>query len=75
MFICLHVNMALTLSVLRVQFYFYCLVARNIPSSDTASLTEPFCPLPGYETSSFRSVYKSLLGEIISVLNFVENWD
>ena len=63
-----------TVSVLRVRFDFYCLVARNMPSSDSASLAETFCNLPGstldkpVKTSSFRGIYKSSLGQITSVL-------
>ena len=52
--------MGLTLSDLRARFYFYRLVARNIPSRDTASLKEKFCELPGSMLDKLKclSVFK-----------------
>ena len=39
--------MGLTLSVLRIKFYGYRLIARNIPSNEITALREQFCELPG----------------------------
>lgn len=76
-FICLYVNMGLTLSVLRVRFYFYCLVASNIPSSDSASLTETFCNLPGSTFDKLKRLHSEVFtkvhwGRLLVFLNFVE---
>ena len=76
-FIRLHVNMGLALSVLRVRFYFYCLVVRNIPSSDSASLTETFCNLPGSKLDKLERLHSEVFtkvhwGRLQVFLNFVE---
>ena len=76
-FICLHVNMGLTLSALRLRFYFYCLVARNIPSSDSASLTETFCKLPGSTLDKLKRLHSEVFtkvhwGRLLVFLNFVQ---
>ena len=54
----------LTLSVLRVRFYFYCLVARNMPSSDTASLKEKFCELPGSMFDKLKRLHSEVFTEV-----------
>ena len=63
----LHINMGLTLSVLRARLYFYYLIARNMPSNGIMSLREHFCELPGSmlgvnhalnSTFNFRFAYK-----------------
>ena len=70
------VNLDLTLSVLRIDFYLYCLIARNMPISEISSLGEKICELPRsmlagqVKMTSFRGVYRSSLGEIISVFKF-----
>ena len=69
--------MGLTLSALRVRFYFYCLVARNMPLSDTASLTETFCALPGSTLDKLKRLHSEMFkkvywGRLLVFLNFVE---
>ena len=76
-FICPHVNMGLTLSALRVRFYFYRLIARNMPSSDTALLPEKFCELPGSMLDKLKALHSEVFSEInwgrlVVFLNFVE---
>ena len=57
--------MGLTLSVLRIDFCWYRLKARNliIPSNEITSLREKFCELPGSMLDKlkppFRSIFKS----------------
>ena len=67
--------MGLTLSVLRARFYFYCLIARNMPSSDTASLAETFCALPGSTLDKLKCLHSEMFTEVhwgrfISVFKF-----
>ena len=75
-FICLHVKMSLTLSVLRARFYFYCLIARNMPSNET-SFREEFCELPGSMLDKLKALHSEVFSEInwgrlVVFLNFVE---
>ena len=63
-FICLHVNMGLTISVLKVRFYFYCLVARNMPSNVIASLVETFCALPGSTLDKLKRLNSELFTKV-----------
>ena len=60
--------MGLTLSALRARFYFYCLIARNMPSSDTASVKEKFCELPGTKLSMAK--LKNLHSEVFTEINW-----
>ena len=76
-FICLHVNMGLTLSVLRALFYFYCLIARNIPSNEITALREQFCELPGSMLDKLKRLHSEVFteihwGRLLVFLNFVE---
>ena len=76
-FICLQVNMSLTLSVLRARFYFYCLIARNMPSNETTSFREEFCELPGSMLDKLKALHSEVFSEInwgrlVVFLNFVE---
>ena len=50
----IRVNMDLTLSVLRIDFYLYRLIARNMPLSEISSLGEKFCELPGSMLDKFK---------------------
>ena len=76
-FISRHVNMGLTLSVLRARFYFYCLIARNMPSNETTSLREQFCELPGSKLDKLKRLHSEVFtevhwGRLVVFLNFVE---
>ena len=76
-FICLHVNMDLTLSVLRIKFYFYRLIARNMASSEITSLREKFCELPGSMLDKLKRLHSEVFteihwGRLVVFLNFVE---
>ena len=76
-FICLHVNMGLTLSVLRARFYFYCLIARNMPSNEITALREQFCELPGSKLGKLKRLHSEVFtevhwGRLLVFLNFVE---
>ena len=63
-FICLHVNMGLTLSVLRARLYFYCLIARNMPSNEITSLKEKFCELPGSILDKLKALHSEVFTEV-----------
>ena len=76
-FIWLHVNMGVTLSVLRARFYFYCLIARNIPSNEITALREQFCELPGSMLDKLKRLQSEVFteihwGRLVVFLNFVE---
>ena len=76
-FICLHVNMGLTLSVLRIKFYGYRLIARNMPSSEITVLREQFCELPGSMLDKLKRLHSEVFteihwGRLLVFLNFVE---
>jgi len=62
----IRVNMGLTLSVYRIDFYWYRLIARNMSSSEISSLREKFCELPG----SVLDKLKALLSEVFSKINW-----
>ena len=66
----IRVNMDLTLSVLRIDFYLYRLIARNMPLSEISSLGETLCELP----RSMLDKLKRLHSEVFTLvfLNFVE---
>ena len=67
--------MGLTLSVLRIKFYGYRLIARNMPSNELTALREQFCELPGsmldkcLHSEVFTEVH---WGRLLVFLNFVE---
>ena len=69
--------MGQTLSVLRARFYFYRLIARNMPSSDTALLRDKFCELPGSMLDKLKYLHSEVFTEVhwrrlLVFLNFVE---
>ena len=69
--------MVLTLSVLRIKFYLFRLVARNIPSNEISSLKEKFCELPGSMLDKLKALHSEVFSEInwgrlVVFLNFVE---
>ena len=71
------VNMDLTLSVLRIDFYLYRLIARNMPISEISSLGEKFCELPGSMLDKLKRLHSEVFtevhwGRLLVFLNFVE---
>ena len=69
--------MGLTLSALRARFYFYRLIARNMPSSEITSLREQFCELPGSMLDKLKYLHSEVFtevhwGRLLVFLNFVE---
>jgi len=71
------VNLGLTLSMLRIDFYRYRLIARNMPSSEMSSLREKFCALPGSMFDKLKALHlenfsKINWGRLVVFLNFVE---
>ena len=76
-FIRLHVNMSLTLSVLRARFYFYCLIVRNMPPNEITSFREEFCEIPGSMLDKLKHLHSEVFtevhwGRLLVFLNFVE---
>ena len=72
----IRVNMGLTLSVLKARFYFYCLIARNMPSSEITSLKDKFCELPGSMLDKLKRLHSQVFlkinwGRMVVFLNFV----
>ena len=73
----IRVNMGLTLSVLQIDFYWYRLIARNMSSSETISLREKFCELPGSMLDKLKALHSEVFskinwGRLVVFLNFVE---
>ena len=65
--------MALTLSMLQIDFYRYRLIARNVPSSEISSLREKFCELPGSMLDKLKALHSEVFStDWWSFLNFVE---
>ena len=69
--------MGLTLSMLRIDFYRYRLIARNMPSSEISSLREKFCEIPGSMLHKLKRLHLEVFTEvhwsrILVLLNFVE---
>ena len=69
--------MGLTLSVLRARFYFYCLIARNMPSNEITALREQFYELPGSMLDKLKRLHSEVFteihwGRLLVFLNFVE---
>ena len=65
--------------MLRVDFYRYRLIARNvtIPSSEIALLRNKFCDLPGSMLDKLKALHSEVLtkinwGRSVVFLNFVE---
>ena len=73
----IRVNMSLTLSMLRIDFYRYRLIGRNIPSSEIFSLREKFCELPGSLLDKLKALHSEVFskinwGRLVVFLNIVE---
>ena len=65
--------MGLTLSVLRIKFYGYRLIARNMPSNEITALREKFCELPGSMLYKLKALHSEVFStDWWSFLNFVE---
>ena len=69
--------MGLTLSVLRIKFYGYRLIARNMPSNEITALREQFCELPGLMLDKLKALHSEVFskinwGRLVVFLNFVE---
>ena len=69
--------MVLTLSMLRIDFYRYRLIARNMPSSEISSLRENFGELPGSLLDKLKALHSEVFskinwGRLVVFLNFVE---
>ena len=69
--------MGQTLSILRARFYFYRLVARNMPSNEITALREKFCELPGSMLDKLKRLHSEVFtevhwGRLLVFLNFVE---
>ena len=76
-FFYLHVNMVLTLSVLRIKFYLFRLIARNMLSSEITALREQFCELPGSMLDKLKRLHSEVFteihwGRLLVFLNFAE---
>ena len=73
----IRVNMGLTLSVLRIDFYRYRLIARNMSLSEISSLREKFCELSGSMLDKLKCLHSEVFtevqwGRLLVFLNFVE---
>ena len=73
----IRVNMSLTLSMLRIKFYRFRLIARNMPSNEISSLGETFCELPGSMLDKLKRLHSEVFtevhwGRLLVFLNFVE---
>ena len=73
----IRVNMGLTLSMLRIDFYRYRLIARNVPSSEISSLRNKFCELPGSILDKLKALHSEVFskinwGRLVVFFNFVE---
>lgn len=75
----IRVNMGLTLSILRIYFYRYRLIARNLttPSNEITSIREKFCELPGSMLDKLKDLHSEVFskinwGRLVVFLNFVE---
>ena len=63
----IRVNMGLTPSMLRIDFYWYRPTARNMPSSEISSLREKFCELPGSLLDKLRALHSFLKNQLGSI--------
>lgn len=75
----IRVNMGLTLPILRIYFYRYRLIARNLttPSNEITSIREKFCELPGSMLDKLKDLHSEVFskinwGRLVVFLNFVE---
>ena len=73
----IRVNMDLTLSMLRIDFYQYRLIARNMSLSEIFTLGEKFCELPGSMLDKLKRLHSEVFtevhwGRLLVFLNFVE---
>ena len=73
----IRVNMDLTLSMLRIDFYRYRLIARNMSLSEISPLGEKFCELPGSMLDKLKRLHSEVFtevhwGRLLVFLNFVE---
>ena len=73
----IRVNMGLTLSMLRIKFYRFRPIARNMPLSEISSLGEKFCELPGSMLDKLKRLHSEVFREVhwgrsLVFLNFVE---
>ena len=71
----IRVNMDLTLSMLRIDFYQYRLIARNMPLSEISSLGEKFCELLGSMLDKLKRLHSEVFTEVhwgrsVSVFKF-----
>ena len=71
--------MGLTLSMLEIDFYVYCLIARNVvtPSSEITLLKGTFCDLQGPMLDKLKNLHSEVFtevnwGRLLLFLNFVE---
>ena len=71
--------MGLTLSMLRIDFYLYRLIARNItiPSREITLLREKFCDQPGSMLDKLKLLHSEVFsvvhwGRLVVFLNFAE---
>ena len=78
-FVSIRVNMGLTLSMLRIDFFWYRLKARNltIPSNEITSLREKFCELPGSMLDKLKALHSEVFskvnwGRLVVFLSFAE---
>ena len=56
--------MGLTLSMLRIDFYLYRVIARNMPSNEISSLGEKFCELPGSKFDKLKRLHSEVFTEV-----------
>ena len=73
----IRVNMDLTLSMLRIDFSLYRLIARSMPLSEISSLGEKFCELPASMLDKLKRLHSEVFtevhwGRLLVFLNFVE---
>ena len=63
--------------MLRIKFYQYRLIAKEMPSNEISSLREQFCELPGSIHGELKCLHSEVLteihcGRLLVFLNFVE---
>ena len=58
------VNMGLTLSTFRIDFYLYRLIARNMALSEISSLGEKFCELTGSMLDKLKRLHSEAFTEV-----------
>ena len=73
----IRVNMDITLSMLRIDFYLYRLIARNMTLSEITALGEKLCELPGSMLDKLKCLHSEVFtevhwGRLLVFLNFVE---